>query len=262
MKTIEITSGTQKAQFTTKSVTFDNKEFLYANMGDVMNDAVECVYTFIYDGELKKLPYEQKDAKVLNAIFSQVQNLKTAKKTPAETAAAKAPSQKEASPPAAEAKEASDKTTPATEQSQTASAQEDGVPADAPDAKVQAADPSEGTSSDAAVSAKQEDAKTADAEQNDKAGSAGAPEALAGESENAAADTKKEKLLKMPADPEKQTQFKKSIKIFGIVLAAIIAISIIYYFMGGADNEPAPSNPNTTESQQYEDIDQLIEDLQ
>ena len=80
MKTIELISGSQKAQFTTKSVTFNGKEFFYANMSDVADHADDCFYTFTYDGELHTLPYEKKDAKILNAIFSQVQNMKSAKK--------------------------------------------------------------------------------------------------------------------------------------------------------------------------------------
>ncbi len=64
MKTIEIISGEQRAIFTTRSVTFDGKEFLYINMTDVSNDPDACVYTFTYDNEIKLLPYEAKDAAV------------------------------------------------------------------------------------------------------------------------------------------------------------------------------------------------------
>ena len=87
MKTIEIISGEQRAIFTTKSVTFDGKEFLYINMTNVSNDPDACVYTFTYDNEIKLLPYEKKDAAVLNAIFGQVTNM-AAKKAAAEKAAA------------------------------------------------------------------------------------------------------------------------------------------------------------------------------
>ena len=34
MKTIEIISGSQKAQFTTKSVTLNGREYFYINMSD------------------------------------------------------------------------------------------------------------------------------------------------------------------------------------------------------------------------------------
>ena len=81
MKTIEIISGEQRAIFTTRSVTFDGKEFLYINMTDVSNDPDACVYTFTYDNEIKLLPYEAKDAAVLNAIFGQVMGMAAKKAT-------------------------------------------------------------------------------------------------------------------------------------------------------------------------------------
>lgn len=72
MKTIEIISGAQKAQFTTKSVTLDGREYFYINMSDVRNDKLNRVYTFVYDSEVKAVPYEEKDAKTLSVIFGQV----------------------------------------------------------------------------------------------------------------------------------------------------------------------------------------------
>ena len=72
MKTIEIISGAQKAQFTTKSVTLNGREYFYINMSDVRNDKLNRVYTFIYGSEVKAVPYEEKDAKTLSVIFGQV----------------------------------------------------------------------------------------------------------------------------------------------------------------------------------------------
>ena len=72
MKTIEIISGAQKAQFTTKSVTLNGREYFYINMSDVRNDKLNRVYTFVYDSEVKAVPYEEKDAKTLSVIFGQV----------------------------------------------------------------------------------------------------------------------------------------------------------------------------------------------
>ena len=82
MKTIEIISGAQKAQFTTKSVTLDGIEYFYINMSDVRNDKLNRVYTFVYDSEVKAVPYEEKDAKTLAVIFGQVRAMeKSAKRT-------------------------------------------------------------------------------------------------------------------------------------------------------------------------------------
>ena len=81
MKTIEIISGAQKAQFTTKSVTLDGREYFYINMSDVRNDKLNRVYTFVYDSEVKAVPYEEKDAKTLAVIFGQVRAMEEKRKT-------------------------------------------------------------------------------------------------------------------------------------------------------------------------------------
>lgn len=81
MKTIEIISGAQKAQFTTKSVTLDGIEYFYINMSDVRNDKLNRVYTFVYDSEVKAVPYEEKDAKTLAVIFGQVRAMEEKRKT-------------------------------------------------------------------------------------------------------------------------------------------------------------------------------------
>ena len=45
MKTIELKAGQQIAQFTTKSVTFDGKEFFYSKMSNLTHDpATEKYY--------------------------------------------------------------------------------------------------------------------------------------------------------------------------------------------------------------------------
>lgn len=80
MKTIEIISGAQKAQFTTKSVTLDGIEYFYINMSDVRNDRLNRVYTFVYDSEVKAVPYEEKDAKTLAVIFGQVRAMEEKRK--------------------------------------------------------------------------------------------------------------------------------------------------------------------------------------
>ena len=91
MKTIELKAGQQIAQFTTKSVTFDGKEFFYSRMSNLTHDPATQKYYFTYDGESRILPYEAKDAQILTAIFSQVLKLQAAKA--AQAHAAKVPAQ-------------------------------------------------------------------------------------------------------------------------------------------------------------------------
>ncbi len=220
MKTIEILSGSQKVQFTTKSATFDNKEFLYAHMTHVVNDAENCTYTFTYEGETKTLPYLEKDAKVLNAIFSQVQKIDAMKKKNA-SAANEKPAESEK--PVAE-------TTPVEE-------------------VVSEEKPTEEIAEEKPVEEKQK-----------KSLKGLFSKVKSNDSEEIAEGEEKEKT---PVDPEKQARLKKSLKIFAIVIAAVIALSIVYYFIFGTNNAPTGNNiPGNSETQQYEDIDQLIEDLQ
>ena len=60
---------------------------------------------------------------------------------------------------------------------------------------------------------------------------------------------------------EKKKKLKKSFLIFAAVIAAFIILGVIYFFVLGTSNNPTVG-PNSDETQQYEDIDGLIEDLQ
>lgn len=64
------------------------------------------------------------------------------------------------------------------------------------------------------------------------------------------------------AEAEKRARLKKSIIIFGIILAIFAIAAIIYFFVIGPSSDPNVG-PNTTDgTQQYNDIDDLIDDLQ
>ncbi len=75
MKTVELKIGNQTAQFTTKSLTYNGREYFYSRMTGVANDPVNHNYAFVYDGQVIVLHYDEKDLRVLNAIFGQVKNL-------------------------------------------------------------------------------------------------------------------------------------------------------------------------------------------
>lgn len=272
MKTIEIKTGSQTARFTTKSVTFDGREFFYANMSHVTNDVENHTYTFTCGDETKTLPYEEKDAKILNAIFSQVQKLEEKRHAAGENSETHDESSE------AQNDEKADDSTATAEDTQTA-----GNAGDNADSSDAAADTQTADSTDDNVD---NDDNTAD---ND--GSAGdSTEAEASKDEQKPeAEPEKEKKPKKsfkerfasskkektddgsvsetadneePVDPEKLARKKKSFKIFAIILAVIIAASVIYYFAFGTSSAPSENSSNNTESQQYEDIDQLIDYLQ
>ena len=60
----------------------------------------------------------------------------------------------------------------------------------------------------------------------------------------------------------KKAKLKKSLLIFAAVLVIIAALSVAAYFIFGTSNNPSSNNPGSKESQQYDDIDELINDLQ
>jgi len=283
MKTIELTSGSQKAIFTTKSVTLDNKEFLYSHMSDVHHDIEDGCYIFTYDGVRRLLPYEAKDAKVLEVIFGQVikmeekrkaalQHTVSVKMTPdfhqqvaeAEAKATEAQAAEETEP--AEAEKTEEVETPAEEKAEEAAAEsEQETPAQEEDTQTEekteeAETPAEEKTEETEAQTEETPAEEPKEEfltYNEQKKRAKAQKKL--EKQNA---KKAENPESKPVDPEKKAKLKKSLTVFGIIIGAVLVISLIYFAVFGTANDPSSAAPNSTEQQQYEDIDQLIEDLQ
>lgn len=233
MKTIEIKTGSQTARFTTKSVTFDGREFFYANMSHVTNDVENHTYTFTCGDETKTLPYEEKDAKILNAIFSQVQQLEEKRHAAGENSEAHDENSE------AHDDEKADDSAGTAENTQTAG--------NAGDNADSAGDSTEAEASKEEQKPKKSFKERFASSKKEKTDDGSVSEAAENEE---------------PVDPEKLARKKKSFKIFAIILAVIIAASVIYYFAFGTSNAPSENSSNNTESQQYEDIDQLIDYLQ
>lgn len=294
MKTIELKAGQQIAQFTTKSVTFDGKEFFYSRMSNLTHDPATQKYYFTYDGESKILPYEAKDAQILTAIFSQVLKLQAAKaaqahdaKVPAQTAQ-QTPVQDQVqqeeipvtpqTPHAVDVRAAAEMAQPAPEPAEQApaaeqaSAEEPIVFTDKKAAKQ--AEKERKKAEKAAKRAEKERLKAEKAAK--KAGKVAEPETPA-ESGSQAQETgaQTSDLTGTPAESPaeskeltdeektaKKAKLKKSLLIFAAVLVIIAALSVAAYFIFGTSNNPSSNNPGSKESQQYDDIDELINDLQ
>ena len=303
MKTIELKAGQQIAQFTTKSVTFDGKEFFYSRMSNLTHDPATQKYYFTYDGESKILPYEAKDAQILTAIFSQVLKLQAAKaaqahaaKVPAQTAqqTPQAPVQDQAqqeeipvtpqTPHAVDVRAAAEMAQPAPEPAEQASAAGQATAAEQAPAEEpivftdkKAAKQAEKERKKAEKAAKRAEKERLKAEKAaKKAGKVGEPETPA-ESGSQAQETGAQTSdltgtpAESPAEPKeltdedktaKKTKLKKSLLIFAAVLVIVAALSVAAYFIFGTSNNPSSNNPGSKESQQYDDIDELINDLQ
>ena len=303
MKTIELKAGQQIAQFTTKSVTFDGKEFFYSRMSNLTHDPATQKYYFTYDGESKILPYEAKDAQILTAIFSQVLKLQAAKaaqahaaKVPAQTTqqTPQAPVQDQAqqeeipvtpqTPHAVDVRAAAEMAQPAPEPAEQAPAAGQATAAEQASAEEpivftdkKAAKQAEKERKKAEKAAKRAEKERLKAEKAaKKAGKVAEPETPA-ESGSQAQETgaQTSDLTGTPAESlaeskeltdeektAKKAKLKKSLLIFAAVLVIIAALSVAAYFIFGTSNNPSSNNPGSKESQQYDDIDELINDLQ
>lgn len=303
MKTIELKAGQQIAQFTTKSVTFDGKEFFYSRMSNLTHDPATQKYYFTYDGESKILPYEAKDAQILTAIFSQVLKLQAAKaaqahaaKVPAQTAqqTPQAPVQDQAqqeeipvtpqTPHAVDVRAAAEMAQPAPEPAGQAPAAGQATAAEQAPAEEpivftdkKAAKQAEKERKKAEKAAKRAEKERLKAEKAaKKAGKVAEPETPA-ESGSQAQETgaQTSDLTGTPAESAaepkeltdeektaKKTKLKKSLLIFAAVLVIVAALSVAAHFIFGTSNNPSSNNPGSKESQQYDDIDELINDLQ
>ena len=303
MKTIELKAGQQIAQFTTKSVTFDGKEFFYSRMSNLTHDPATQKYYFTYDGESKILPYEAKDAQILTAIFSQVLKLQAAKaaqahaaKVPAQTAqqTPQAPVQDQAqqeeipvtpqTPHAVDVRAAAEMAQPAPEPAEQAPAAGQATAAEQASAEEpivftdkKAAKQAEKERKKAEKAAKRAEKERLKAEKAaKKAGKVAEPETPAedgSQSQETGAQTSDltGTPAESPAEPKeltdeektaKKAKPKKSLLIFTAVLVIVAALSVAAYFIFGTSNNPSSNNPGSKESQQYDDIDELINDLQ
>lgn len=315
MKTIELKAGQQIAQFTTKSVTFDGKEFFYSRMSNLTHDPATQKYYFTYDGESKILPYEAKDAQILTAIFSQVLKLQAAKaaqahaaKVPAQTTqqTPQAPVQDQAqqeeipvtpqTPHAVDVRAAAEMAQPAPEPAEQAPAAEQASAAEQAPAAGQATAAEQASAEEPIVFTDKKAAKQAEKERKKaekaakraekerlkaekaakKAGKVAEPETPAeGGSQSQETGAQTSDLTGTPAESAaepkeltdeektaKKTKLKKSLLIFAAVLVIVAALSVAAYFIFGTSNNPSSNNPGSKESQQYDDIDELINDLQ
>lgn len=303
MKTIELKAGQQIAQFTTKSVTFDGKEFFYSRMSNLTHDPATQKYYFTYDGESKILPYEAKDAQILTAIFSQVLKLQAAKaaqahaaKVPAQTTqqTPQAPVQDQAqqeeipvtpqTPHAVDVRAAAEMAQPAPEPAEQAPAAGQATAAEQASAEEpivftdkKAAKQAEKERKKAEKAAKRAEKERLKAEKAaKKAGKVTEPETPAeGGSQSQEIGAQTSDLTGTPAESlaepkeltdeektAKKTRLKKALLIFAAVLVIVAALSVAAYFIFGTSNNPSSNNPGSKESQQYDDIDELINDLQ
>ncbi|NLD20006.1 MAG: hypothetical protein GX663_07140 [Clostridiales bacterium] len=260
MKTIEVKSGNNIAQFTTKSVTVEGREYFYSNMTDIVNEPGRPAYHFTYEGRMYLLPYEEKDSKILSAIFGQVQGLQH---QPPQTADAQTTSQ-EPRPPQATGEQRVLQATETPPASQTAETQQTPDTTESQAESETKQPQSETQAKPVKAEAKSDKAKEKAERKAEKEAEKAKRKAEKAEKKASGTSKKKapEKSEKKPMDEEKKARLKKSLILFGLIVIIIAAVSVIYGFIFGTSSAPSSLGPNSNESQQYDEIDDLINDLQ
>jgi len=250
MKTIELVCGGKPVQFTTRSVTIDGKEYFYSLMSGVSHNEIEHYYSFRYDGELISLPYDEKSIKVFQVIFKQVQTLEAQKIATQQLSVAAIA--------AAEAKEAEKKRLEAeAAKAKEAEAADEWVDAAETEAAEVPVDGETAPAEEAAAQAEGQATEEAAAQAEGQATEEAAAQAEGQAAEEAKAPAKEKK----PVDPELHARKKKSITKFVIILIVFAALAVGYHFIFGESDTLSPNTPDS-QTQEYDDIDQIIDDLQ
>ena len=256
MDTIKLSVDGHEISFSTKSLTIDDKVYLYTGISAIKHSSAKKLYLFKYEDSWHKLPYEEKDQKKVATIFRRVAEMNAKR-----SAKAEAPSPVKAAEDNAGSAEAEDvNKTDVDTVTDTLS----GTAAEPAAAEPETAEPeAEGSESDEAAEAslteeespaedkgeESEGGETEETESNEPA------EAEGNESAKAEGDS--------PELSEAKLRKKRLIKAFAI-LAVIIALFVLagvaYFFIFGTSND-ASQSPNTDSTHEYNDIDELIDEM-
>ena len=237
MKTIEMKVGNSVVHFTTKSVTIDGAEFFYGKMSEIKHSASKHVYAFKYNGEVRYLPYDPKYEKALKTIFAQVNSLHHDNTAHGAVANEGSAPQEAAADVAASAEAKSTDT------------EDIGMANAAPGAEDTTKDELANIVAGALISNDDDDApqvleddSQSDEIKSEEAGSLMGEHAYATEG----ADKKGKK--------------RKAIIVLAAMIVLIGLLSVGYFMIFGTSSNPS-TGTNSTQTQQYDDIDQLIDDL-
>lgn len=298
MNTIDYIANGQNVQFSKKSVAINGEEFAYTGMSAIKHSSAKRIYLFKYDGQWRMLNYNEADEQKLKTLFTRIADLnakRAAMLKAAEQAAAKAV------PEAAEktASEAAGKAAPEIATAAGQSAEENiDVKLIMDPAKEEPAGPLQKAAEtpvtepfltpevEAAAMPEIQAVETPEVEEmpvsidapeaaealnkTDYSGYAPAA-AVASDSDysvesavadaiGATAEGAAERTEAIPQE-EKKAKMKKALIIFAAIIALFVILGVVYFFVAGTSNNPTVG-PNADETQQYEDIDGLIQDLQ
>ena len=279
MESIKYQVKGHSVEFSKRALTIDNKVYSYTGISQIKHSSAYHAYLFKYNGEWVKLFYNEPDGKTIAILFKRIQKMNerraayaratqsidtsaiaaalaassgekpeekpAAPETKAEEPAAKA-EEPEVEKPAEEAPVVEE--APAVEEAPVEEAPAEEAPAVEPEKEVPEAEevPAEEAQAEEEVPAEETQAEEKPAEE--------APaEEPAKDAETVAAEAAEAEI--------KKAKRKKAFLIFGIIIALFLIAGIIYFLTVGTTDDSS-QGPNVDETHQYNDIDELIEEMQ
>lgn len=260
MDTIKLSVDGHEISFSTKSLTIDDKVYLYTGISAIKHSSAKKLYLFKYEDSWHKLPYEDKDQKKVATIFRRVAEMNAKRSAKAEAASLAKAVEDNARPAEAEEVNKTDVDTVADTVSDTAAEPATAEPETAADSET-----AESETADSESEVQSEDEADAEAEltgddsQSDDKGE----ETESGELKEAEGSDSEEAESSSPELSEGKLRKKRLIKAFA-VLAVIIALFVLagvaYFFIFGTSKD-ASQSPNTDSTHEYNDIDELIDEM-
>ena len=279
MESIKYQVKGHSVEFSKRALTIDNKVYSYTGISQIKHSSAYHAYLFKYNGEWVKLFYNEPDGRTIAILFKRIQKMNERRAayaratqsidTSAIAAALAAssgekPEEKPAAPeakaeePAAKAEEPEVEKpaeeapvveeAPAVEEAPVEEAPAEEAPAVEPEKEVPEAEevPAEEAQAEEEVPAEETQAEEKPAEE--------APaEEPAKDAETVAAEAAEAEI--------KKAKRKKAFLIFGIIIALFLIAGIIYFLTVGTTDDSS-QGPNVDETHQYNDIDELIEEMQ
>lgn len=283
MNTIDYIAKGQKVQFSKKAVNINGKDYAYTGMTAIKHSSAKHLYLFKYEDSWRMLPYNPEDEQKLKVLFSRIAelNAKRAKIRDAANApvhveppqapkidvksimetAEEAPAEEipvEVVPEAVEepVPEVVEEPTPEVIEEPTEIVEEP-VPEVVEETIPEVVEETvpEVTEKPVEVPEAAEEVSAEPSEETPETPTEEAPV------EETPAEEAEEQAEGIFPPEEKKAKLKKSFKVLAAIIAAFIILAVVYFFVAGTTNNPTVG-PNADETQQYEDIDGLIEDLQ
>lgn len=256
MDTIKLSVDGHEISFSTKSLTIDDKVYLYTGISAIKHSSAKKLYLFKYEDSWHKLPYEDKDQKKVATIFRRVAEMNAKRSAKAEAASPAKAVEDNAEPADADEINKTDVDTVTDTFSGTA--------AEPAAAEPETAEPeAEGSESDEAAEASLTEEESPAEDKGEESEGGETEETESNEPAEAEGDESAKAEGDSPELSEAKLRKKRLIKAFAI-LAVIIALFVLagvaYFFIFGTSND-ASQSPNTDSTHEYNDIDELIDEM-